>query len=476
MPYTKLSDAHLRELDNVPFTLEQANWLAALAEKIGGDFGWPTAIKQFRHVHEVVAGHWVTKKTEGKELSQDVLVEKEADGRFRILSISTVAVPDLVGETFTAKAMDWENPQHKELGVYPEYDLFHNKNFGIGMVEKMGRVGIFGIEEGHSYTDPFSLSVCEKMLEHNDGTWRNSRAFWAYEIQGHCPKCNSLLGIAKEHLIVGYKCPNCQSTLLGYKGVLKDIQFTKTWTFGITVTDNPCVPFTGVTAFRSGADFKTILEETMKMSKEEWKEKLLASGVDAGAVDERFSKISDEQWKELNMDDVPEAKLLKELEEKTAPVTPEVPVEPEETPVVPEVSVEPVAPVAKEETITLDPTVLAQFAEVVRPVVEAVVKEIFGKMEIEIPDLKDQPEFKQLAADMAEVKKIITASSIEQLKEVVKDMPRQGQLRVVRFKSEALPEPVVPAEEKQDGSKAVVMGVDGKASPTFADWLYPKPQ
>lgn len=214
----------------------------------------------------------------------------------------------------------------------------------------------------------------------------------------------------------------------------------------------------------------------MKMTKEEWKEKLLASGVDAGAVDERFSKISDEQWKELNMDDVPEAKLLKELEEKTAPVTPEVPVEPEETPVVPEVSVEPVAPVAKEETITLDPTVLAQFAEVVRPVVEAVVKEIFGKMEIEIPDLKDQPEFKQLAEDVAEVKKIIMASSIEQLKEVVKDMPRQGQLRVVRFKSEALPEPVVPAEEKQDGSKAVIMGVDGKPAPTFADWLYPKPQ
>jgi hypothetical protein len=46
----------------------------------------------------------------------------------------------------------------------------------------------------------------------------------------------------------------------------------------------------------------------------------------------------------------------------------------------------------------------------------------------------------------------------------------------VRFKSEALPEPVAPAEEKQDGSKAVIMGVDGKASPTFADWLYPKPQ
>ena len=372
--------------------------------------------------------------------------------------------------------MDWENSQHKEMGVYPEYRLFHNENFGIGMVEKMGRVGIFGIEEGHSYTDPFSLSVCEKMLEHNDGTWRNSRGFFAFEVHGRCPKCNSLLGIAKEHLIAGYKCPNCQSTLLGYKGVLKDIQYAKTWTFDITVTNNPCVPFTGVTAFRSGADFKTILEETMKMTKEEWKEKLLASGVDAGAVDERFSKISDEQWKELNLDDVPDAKLLKELDEKLTPVTPEVPVEPEETPVVPEVSVEPVTPVAKEETITLDPSVLAQFAEVVRPVVEAVVKEIFGKMEIEIPDLKDQPEFKQLAEDVAEVKKIIMASSIEQLKEVVKDMPRQGQLRVVRFKSEEPTPPVASPVEHPAESQAVVMGVDGREAHSLQDWLYPKPQ
>ena len=461
-------------MHGTPLTLAQVNEIAAMADAIGGDFGWPTAVKNFQKTHEVVAGHWVTKKTEGKELSQDVLVEKEADGRFRILSISTAATPDLVGETFTAKAMDWENPQHKELGVYPEYRLFHNDNFGIGMVEKMGRVGIFGIEEGHSYTDPFSLSVCEKMLEHNDGTWRNSRGFFAFEINGRCPKCNSLLGITKEHLIAGYKCPNCQSTLLGYKGVLKDIQFTKTWTFDITVTNNPCVPFTGVTAFRSDADFKTILEETMKMTKEEWKEKLLASGVDAGAVDERFSKISDEQWKEWNLDDIPEAKLLKELDDKLTPVEPEKPVAPEVT-AEPEKPAEPVAPVSKEETITLDPSVLAQFAAVVRPVVEAVVKEVLGQMVIEIPDLKDQPEFKQLAEDMAEVKKIITASSIEQLKEVVKDMPRQGQLRVVRFKSEALPEPVAPTAPPEK-AQAVVTGVDGKSSPTLAEWLYPKPQ
>ena len=38
-----------------------------------------------------------------------------------------------------------------------------------------------------------------------------------------------------------------------------------------------------------------------------------------------------------------------------------------------------------------------------------------------------------------------------------------------------LPEPVAPVEDKQDGSKAVVMGVDGKSSATLADWLYPKP-
>jgi hypothetical protein len=46
----------------------------------------------------------------------------------------------------------------------------------------------------------------------------------------------------------------------------------------------------------------------------------------------------------------------------------------------------------------------------------------------------------------------------------------------VRFKSETLPEPVAPVEEKQDGSKATVMGVDGKASSSLGDWLYPKPQ
>lgn len=74
MPWKSLKEAkdagaHVI-LDDVALTLEQINAIAAQADAIddasGKNFGWPTAIKQFKDTHKIEDGKWVAKILKGK--------------------------------------------------------------------------------------------------------------------------------------------------------------------------------------------------------------------------------------------------------------------------------------------------------------------------------------------------------------------------------------------------------------------------
>ena len=320
-----------------------------------------------------------------KELIADMLaadgqatvgVTKEGD-RYRIVAVSTAAIKDREDEIFTTTSMDYEILQSKETGRYPEFRVFHSPALGIGTVEKMSRVGIFAVDEGYSYTDAFSLSVCKDLLENNDGKWRVSRGFKALEISVSCPSCSSTQLITKEHMIAGFRCPVCKQVHLSYKG-MPNVQYMKTETFDVTVTDVPAVPMTSVAAFT------TDINEVKSMNKKELKERLLAAGLDEVAIDTRLKSITDDQMKELG-DDVPDATLLKEFS------------------------------VGEEQVMVLDDGVLDAIAERVT----VTVKELLDGFDIELSDLDMDVEFKEIP-EIVELKEMVAALQ-EQMSQLLAD-------------------------------------------------------
>lgn len=239
----------------------------------------------------------------GSDIQSAVHVEKE-DGRYAIKVVSTAAIQDKEGETFTTEAMDYDIAHSQRTGNYPEFRVFHSHLLGIGMVTKMSRVGIFAVDEGYSYNDDFSIAVCEKMLQNNDGKWRASRGFMALDVAAQCNNCGSDLGIRSKHMIAGFKCPKCSKMHLTFKG-MPHVQYKKAITFDVTITDVPAVPMT------SAAAFKMYDNEEQIMNKEQLKQRLLGAGLDEKDVDARLAKVSDEQLKEWT--DVPMAEVLKEF-------------------------------------------------------------------------------------------------------------------------------------------------------------------
>lgn len=389
MPYSAKSQARLKKLHGVPLSLEQLNALAKQADAIGGDFGWPTAIKSFQKSHHIDSGKWVENAKSDKELHEGLTVIKEDDGRYKIIAVTTAALPDREDETFTTKAMDHEIDDNKVTGEYPEFRVFHADGLGIGKVEKMSRAGIFAVDEGHSYTDPFSQEVCEKMLVNNDGKWGVSRGFYAINVSGNCPKCNSLLGIEQKHMLLGYKCPVCDSTYNGYKGVLKNVAFQKTKTFDDTITDIPCQTLTGVSASKENS---SLMEDLM--DKKQLKERLLKAGLAEDIVDAKLAQMNDSQLKEF--DGIPEAKLLKEFSD-----------EPENT---------------NQVEFVLDDSTLGSFAEIVKTTVQKEVKEqldaFFDGLSIDIEDT-DNITFKE-SPELAEIKELLQ-EVLKQFKKGKKD-------------------------------------------------------
>lgn len=63
-PYKNIGDAppSIQKLDGVALTAVQASEIAAQADKIGGEYAWPTAIKSWKSRHKIDNDHWVKKE------------------------------------------------------------------------------------------------------------------------------------------------------------------------------------------------------------------------------------------------------------------------------------------------------------------------------------------------------------------------------------------------------------------------------
>jgi hypothetical protein len=459
MPYSKISESRLKKLDGVALTLSQINHIAKMADKIGGDYGWPTAIKNFKRTHAVKGGKWVKqRKVEDKEI-HEVFVTKE-DDRYKIIGVSTAAVRDREGETFSTQAMDYDIARAVELDDYPEFRMFHKPYLAVGKVTKMSRVGIFAVDEGYAYDDPFSKEVCEKILKDNDGRWRMSRGFYVVEATGGCPRCGEGLVVETKHMIAGFSCPYCSTIHLGYKGTLKDIEFRKTRTFDVTITDIPCVPMTGVSAFKDS-------EEVRLMNKKELRETLLDAGLTPDVVDERLKDVDEERLKELGS--LPQAKLLKEL------------------------NIEEQDSESNEELFVLDPEVLKDFASVVKEVIEPLVSEAVAEAlddleidlgDIEIKEFEGFEELKEKVEELTETVNVLVQSDEERLKEMLEDAPRSSKLRILRSKGggkkkypkedeeeDEEDEEDMVEEKEVDVSEGIVFGSDGAIASSMTEFV-----
>lgn len=480
MPYSKISESRIKELDGVPLTLSQINHIAEVADSIGSDSGkngWAIAISQFKKSHHTSGNSWVAdEKGETEKEISDVFVEKEEDGSWRITTVSSAAVADREGEIFETDSMDYEIQLAKETKEYPEYRLFHKKYLPIGKVEKMYRVGIFIVDEGHSYTDDFSTEVCEKMLANNDGKWKVSRGFYLFEASGGCPNCGEQLVVTKEHMLAGFRCPVCRQVHLNYRGTLKDLRFKKTKTFDVTITDIPAVPYTGVRASKN-----SIPEVTM--SKEEIRKKLLAAGISKEEVEAKLGNVSDEMLKEL--DEIPDAKLLKEVEKLSKKVSKSVSKEDEDL----EAS-------EGDQTFVLDESVLKAFTGIVRKEVREEVENALdgltidtGEDELEI-QMKEFPEFVELSQKLNEVHSMLStllSGDEQRLKELLQDVPRNGKLRILRFKSTDMEDEEEDEDEEEEPKKlptkkvkkemveeGVIRGADGEIAESMTEFITKK--
>jgi hypothetical protein len=399
-----------------------------------------------------------SEKAEDKEI-HEVIVTKEDNDTYKIVGVSTAAIRDKEGETFTTEVMDYDIAKAIELDDMPEYRMFHKYYLAVGKVTKQSRVGIFAIDEGYAYDDPFSKEVCEKILLNNDGRWRMSRGFYVVEATGGCPKCGEGLLVETKHMIAGFSCPHCDAIHLGYKGTLDDIHFRKTRTFDVTVTDIPCVPMTGVSAFKS--------QEVRPMTKEELREKLVDAGLSPANIDERLKDVDDERLKEL--DSLPQARLLKELD-----------IEEQDS--------------GNEELFVLDPEVLKDFAKVVKEIVEPLiteaVNEAIGGLEIEMDDIevKEFEGFSELAErveELVETVDVLAQSEDKRLKELLEGSTRAGKLRILRSKGgDKKGKKKYPPEEDEedeeeyeeemkeiDTSEGIVFGSDGVIASNMTEFV-----
>ena len=459
MPYTNIADAKIKKLDNTPLSLQQINSIARMADAIGGDIGWATAIAHFKKIHTIKDGVWI--KNEKPDEESTLAVSKEDDGRYKIISVSTSAIADLEDEIFTTKAIDYDAKMAESTDEYPEYRLFHKKHLGIGKVEKMYRIGIFAIEEGKSYSDTFSKQICEKMLNDNPGKWRTSRGFYVIEVAGTCPNCESGLVIGQKHMKIGFKCPTCNSYHSTYKRVLKDIRYIKTKTFDITITDIPCNPLTGVAAIKDDK----ILMEYNEMTKKQLKEKLLTAGLTEEVVEAKLSSLTEEQLKEY--DGIPEATLLKEFQEDDQAESGE--------------DVEGEVLVFDEATIKqISDTVIAGIAEKIDVAIETKLKEVLSTIELEISGdadanaFKELSEFKQLVEDIADVKKSVAElvkSDAIKVAETITDMPKNGKLRVMMTKSKPMPNIEAMGDEEDEEDEDTIMSSEGKEFSSMTDFI-----
>lgn len=460
MPYSSIDKVpeKLRNINDVSLTLSQINQLAKIADSIGGSKGWAIAVSNFKRTHKIENKKWVKKREEEIAEKSVISVSKEKD-IYEIVAISTAAIPDLEDETFSTEAIDYDIEQAKQTGIYPEFRLFHKKYLGVGSVIKMLRVGIFAVDIGYSYDDPFSKSVCENILKNNDGKWRVSRGFYLLFVAGKCPNCNSYLGVGLKHIRYGFKCPVCEKVYPTYRGMLKETKFLKTQTFDVTITDRPCVPYTSVALLNDENNNK----EFIPMTKEELKEKLLSAGLDESVIEAKLSGIDEAELKEMK--DLPDAEVLKEFEEDTA-----------------------VEDTDKGNDLFLDEDSIDAIAEKVAEkvaeklkTIEVSVKGLPENLEMSVNDIEEIKELasviKELQAQVKEVGKKV--EHIMQLDEKrfeaeSKEAPRNAKVRILRGK--VAKEGSVEKEEQlqnafvsADGS--MIVDANGKTYESLSDFV-----
>lgn len=182
-----------------------------------------------------------------ESIPESVRKEKELDMSNRWIAVSTVARKDLERETFGVEAMDYDASCAKELGEYPDMRVFHVRGLMIGKADTMYRVGNYAVDEGYFLDDEFSQYMKEE-IRNNSGKWKVSRGFHVLEATGLCRTCGAGLKVTPRHDVVGFLCPVCGSYHASHRH-LKELKFTKTRTFDITVTDVPAVPWTSVSAY-----------------------------------------------------------------------------------------------------------------------------------------------------------------------------------------------------------------------------------
>lgn len=403
------------ELNGIKLTPTQADGISIVAdalESIGLERGMSETM--FRNFHEIRDKTWVSKDSESF-----VVAKERGDGKWDITTVSTAAIADREGETFDAVCIDWDANQAKIHKEFPEYRLFHKKYLAIGKVDKMFRAGIFAIDQGISYDDPFSLSVCKEMLANNtDGKWRCSRGFQVFEASGQCPECGTGLVLKQKHMIAGFKCPTCKMAHLDYKARLKEVHFRKARTFDVTITDIPCLPWTGVSAMQS------ISMEDLSMNKKELKAKLLEAKIPEDEIDERLKSVDENRLKELS--DLPFAEVLKEFKDEEEKETPE-----------------------EEQIFTLDPEVLKDFTDIVKKEVKSALEglTIDFPEDIEVKEVPGLTELKEQVAELTEAVNALLEKDETRLKELVGNAPRGAKLRIQRYKTDGKKKKFVPSGE-----------------------------
>ena len=164
----------------------------------------------------------------------------------RWIAVSTSATWDKQKELFTEQAIDWDREMAEKTGNYPELRLWHVRGFKLGNCDSMSRLGKYAVDSGYWNNTPFAQAV-KDMIMKNDGKWKVSRGFYSVEAAGSCPRCGTSLTVHPINHILGVVCSGCKH----YTQVdaLKKLQYLKTLTFDISITDVPANSVTGVTAY-----------------------------------------------------------------------------------------------------------------------------------------------------------------------------------------------------------------------------------
>jgi hypothetical protein len=155
---------------------------------------------------------------------------------------------DVMEQTVTTEAMDFDIKRALRTGIYPELRMFHVRGFKLGKADSMDRNGIYAVDQGYWNKDPFPQAVKELVSTDVVRKWRNSRGFHPVKASGRCADCNADLNVGLMNFIFGAVCKEC-GAYYQTPEMLKQLKYLATVTYDITITDIPALPETAVAAF-----------------------------------------------------------------------------------------------------------------------------------------------------------------------------------------------------------------------------------